>query len=1087
MSFRSVRAAAMAGAAIVLTSTAASAATATADNTEVVVVTGSLISGAAEQAALPVTVLGADDIQKRGTPSMVELIKALPSSGAVYGDANQFTAGRTEGVSSVNLRGLSASRTLVLFNGRRIAQSAASPLLPLVDLNMFPAIAIGRLEVLKDGAAATYGSEAIGGVVNVITKTNVQGLQLTGDYKHLEGSDGDYNAGALWGYGDDNANIMLAAGYNHQSTLPATARNFAAPSYTTEQGALNALQMNPAGGWSGGSMANYIAPGVVRDPACDQDWSGMADTALTPALGGAAATGPAGASGSAAGRCYWRFADFDNLVEDTDKFQGYGEVNFTFHDGIKFHLEGLYGQTNVHNVPGSVTYLPAQNPGPFGTIAGFTPGTGPASGNGDSKRVAGTGFTAAQLATSLASANFYIPNQNPGLATLRTLFPTAPITAGSTALGGVFAGALIWRPLGIGGNPLFCDRDSRCPALGQREQDTYRVSASLDGGLPWLGSDTHWTVAGTMSESHAMNNTPDMLVDRLQLALEGLGSKTGETACNPNIAGNAGSAAAHCYYLNPFSTGIASNKITGATNPNFAAALALDPRVVNTGALVDWIYGGEKDSQFTEFENQEMVFDAVVSGTLPWKLWGSDPVAWAVGSQFRKDTYSSKSSAFTNNGVTPCIDTILNGDHTCAGHNGPFGFYGNYVDTHFSGETKSVFGELDIPVTDDIQVQAAARYEQIYGGSDTFNPKVSVRWQALDWFALRGSVGTTFRAPTLGNLSPNAVTVLAVAPVTSAYTPFDTFGNGGKPAGTIGLDPEKATSFNLGGIVTLGNFTATVDYWHFDFSNPLGSESAGAILTAIFPNGAAGANNCANAAYTALIARVTFANGACAATVGGVNNVARVHVNFINNGPQQTHGIDLSAQYVFDDVVDGGDVLTARLDGTYNINYRVSAQTIEGIKVFNAYDAAGGLNVGLLGPASLPHVKGAFNLNWADGPFNIRGTMNIVGGMRDFNNPSRAATFVLPQDGFCNPAALPATVPPCVGRFSTAGASVAPWITWDLNAQYIWEEQNLQFNLSIDNILDKQPPFARTDYSYDAFTANPYGRTIKFGVTANVN
>ncbi len=126
-------------------------------------------------------------------------------------------------------------------------------------------------------------------------------------------------------------------------------------------------------------------------------------------------------------------------------------------------------------------------------------------------------------------------------------------------------------------------------------------------------------------------------------------------------------------------------------------------------------------------------------------------------------------------------------------------------------------------------------------------------------------------------------------------------------------------------------FTSTIDYWHFDFSNPLGSESAGAILTAIFPNGAAGANNCANPAFTALIARVTFANGLCAATVGGVNNVARVHVNFINNGPQQTHGIDLSLQYILEDVFDGGDALTARVDGTYNINYRVSAQTIEGV------------------------------------------------------------------------------------------------------------------------------------------------------------
>ncbi|MBV9045264.1 MAG: TonB-dependent receptor, partial [Alphaproteobacteria bacterium] len=532
-----------------------------------------------------------------------------------------------------------------------------------------------------------------------------------------------------------------------------------------------------------------------------------------------------------------------------------------------------------------------------------------------------------------------------------------------------------------------------------------------------------------------------------------------------------------------FSTGIASNRITGAANPNFAAAQAIDPRVTNSAELVDWIYGGEKGSQYSEFRNTDLVFDAVLNGSLPWKFWSSANVQWAAGVQFRKDTYAFSSSAFTDNTVTPCIDTILNGDRTCNGHNGPYGFYGNYIPTHFVGETKAIFGELDASITDDIQVQLAARYEQIYGGSDTFNPKASVRWQATDWLALRGSVGTTFRAPTLGNLSPNPVTVLAVAPVTSAYTPFDTFGNGGQPAGVVGLSPEKATAFNIGGIVTLDDFTATLDYWHFDFSNPLAAESAGSILTAIFPNGAGGANNCANPAYAALIARVTFANGACAATVGGVNNVARVRVNFINQGPQQTHGIDLSMQYMMHDMFDTGDTLTARIDGTYNINYRVSGQTIEGIQTFGKYDAAGGINIGVTGPGSLPHVKGQFNLNWADGPFNVRGTMNLVGGMRDFNNPTRAAIFTIPQNGFCT--AISAT---CTAlRTSPFGASVAPWITYDLAFQYIMEEENLQFNLTIDNITGKQPPFSRTDYSYDAFTANPYGRTIKFGVTANVN
>ena len=70
---------------------------------------------------------------------------------------------------------------------------------------------------------------------------------------------------------------------------------------------------------------------------------------------------------------------------------------------------------------------------------------------------------------------------------------------------------------------------------------------------------------------------------------------------------------------------------------------------------------------------------------------------------------------------------------------------------------------------------------------------------------------------------------------------------------------------------------------------------------------------------------------------------------------------------------------------------------------------------------------------------------------------------------------------------SPAGATVAPWITFDLAYQYDWSEQNLLFNITMNNMFDKDPPFARTDYSYDAFTANPLGRTIKIGVTAKVN
>ena len=122
---------------------------------EEVVVTGSFIAGTPEDAALPVDVIGTKELEARGSPTMVQLIKTIPSSGAVIGENNRFGSG--SGAATINLRNLNSpstgSRTLVLFNGRRIPVSPQS--LNSVDVNLLPTAAIGRVEVLKDGAAAT--------------------------------------------------------------------------------------------------------------------------------------------------------------------------------------------------------------------------------------------------------------------------------------------------------------------------------------------------------------------------------------------------------------------------------------------------------------------------------------------------------------------------------------------------------------------------------------------------------------------------------------------------------------------------------------------------------------------------------------------------------------------------------------------------------------------------------------------------------------------------------------------------------------------------------------------------------------------
>lgn len=163
-----------------------------------VVVTGSLIRGTATTGALPVDVIGAQELEKQGSPTVVQLIKTIPAAASSIGESNRFL-GDVAGAATVNLRGFGSSRTLVLFNGRRLTPSTAAGVGGGVDINFIPTAAIGRIEVLKDGAAATYGSDAVAGVVNFISRTDLKGFEINADYGFINGSGGDYKIDTAYG------------------------------------------------------------------------------------------------------------------------------------------------------------------------------------------------------------------------------------------------------------------------------------------------------------------------------------------------------------------------------------------------------------------------------------------------------------------------------------------------------------------------------------------------------------------------------------------------------------------------------------------------------------------------------------------------------------------------------------------------------------------------------------------------------------------------------------------------------------------------------------------------------------------------
>ena len=153
--------------------------------TQRIEITGSSIKRVDSETALPVTLITREQIEKSGAVTIQDLIHHVTASGAMFADNTQ---GAGYATANANLRGLGASSTLVLLNGRRLANFAFGSIggNVAVDLNSIPFAALERVEVLRDGASAVYGSDAVGGVINFITRKNYKGGELTVRYGDTE-------------------------------------------------------------------------------------------------------------------------------------------------------------------------------------------------------------------------------------------------------------------------------------------------------------------------------------------------------------------------------------------------------------------------------------------------------------------------------------------------------------------------------------------------------------------------------------------------------------------------------------------------------------------------------------------------------------------------------------------------------------------------------------------------------------------------------------------------------------------------------------------------------------------------------------
>lgn len=314
-------------------------------------VTGSRIKRTDYEAALPITIVQKAEIDAQGITSAEQLLQQLnvASNGpdtlaANSGIAPPGTRGNN-GVSGANLRGQGADATLVLLNGRRVATHGLAG--QVVDLNSIPFAAIERVEVLRDGASAVYGTDAIGGVINFITRNNYQGLSLTGGADMTqEGGGNIFHASVLGGIGDlesDRWNVWGAVNVKKNEILRGNQRDFA-NSFQPDRGLAPDSRGTPFATVVSGT--NTLIGGGLRDPASALTKTSINTLDLPGGAGcenGGDMMGPYDeriwASPGASFACAWDYGRARTIQQPVETLQAIGRATFKIGDNHEFFAE----------------------------------------------------------------------------------------------------------------------------------------------------------------------------------------------------------------------------------------------------------------------------------------------------------------------------------------------------------------------------------------------------------------------------------------------------------------------------------------------------------------------------------------------------------------------------------------------------------------------------------------------------------------------------------------------------------------------------------------------------------------------------
>lgn len=785
-----------------------------------VVVTGSRIVRSGFTTPVPVTVVGQDLAQQQAATSVATVVQDLPEFRPQQNQTSASAAVQNVGAATADLRGLGANRTLVLLDGERlVGDTVPAPLgataADAVDLNLIPSNMVLRTEIVTGGASASYGSDAVAGVVNMILDNKMNGIKA--GYQHSVTGVGDMAEDAInLAVGHDflggKAHVVFGGEWIHnggipnrlangrtwaeQQNLPATVQNpcpgvtgAGAHNLTCPNGGnglpANIVGVNPENALytSGGVIMPTGLPGGANNPLAFLNFNTPTDVAPLVKgywLGkGAGMMGGQGPNG---------FNEFFPLAVPDTHYSMYLHANYDFSDSLSAHISVLYGDNQ--------SYQQSLQPRWFGTSS-----------------------------TGQSGINYIWINPD-------NAFLPASIQPQITALAAAQAALKLPQGFNLGSVP-----DVDGPEVIRNDRRSYRFSGGFDGKYNFIGdkawtwnayatyseTDYHWQADNSVNWKNSDKAFDAVVVNAANQGTSGL--PIGQIVCRSTLTAPTNG----CVPMNPFGE----------------AAPGPDARAYAFGTQ----YDNTKRSEYSfAFSTQGDIF------TLP-----AGPVSLAVGGEYRSDSLSGQQDAIssgTNPGGTPGV----NGWQIASASIG-----------NGSMDVKEGFAELAIPILKDVMLfknfnaDLAARETDYNLSGAVTTWKAGLTDDVTSWFRLRGTMSRDIRAPNVWDLFTTQLrsNVIAADPITG--NPFALATTGGNP----NLKPEVAWTVTGGFVVTAPSDTFmkglrfSVDYNKIKLNDAITSVTPSIIVS-----------NCAlahNASNCALITRDPVTNA--------ITNIEATNVN----------------------------------------------------------------------------------------------------------------------------------------------------------------------------------------------------------------